>query len=288
MVKARLAAVAALSVLALQASVAHCEAPMDAKHFCSAFIAALKKADPKAEIRIKSDLELEVGKSGWIYLGNAYARYREDPASLQAIVDQFVQVLQVSHSELAVERDKVIVLVRARTYVDEAAQRRAAAGRSVDEMNLPMHREMAGDLMALIALDEPKGYAFPPQEQVLKAFGGDREAVWKLAAANTRAHLGKITVEPLAPGVSALTAQDAGATSAMLWDAEVWSRPEIEALGAHPVILVGKSVILVVDGADVQVLEKLKAFAALHEADPDWVSPQLFVRNGGTWSVLPR
>ena len=288
MARVALALVGALSALLLQASAARCAEPMDVAHFRSAVVEALKKADPKIEVRVKSECELEYGKGGWIYLGNAYARYRNDPAELGAILDQYVQVFRISGSDVAVERDKLIVLVRPRTYVDETAQRYAAAGRKVGEMDLPMHRDMAGGLMALITLDEPQGYNFPPQEKVLKAFGGDREAAWKLAAANAHARLGKIATQTLEPGVTALAPQDAGVAAFLLFDPEFWSRPEVVALAAHPVVLVGKSVVIVVDGSDVAALNHLKAFASQHEADPDWVSPQLFVRDGAAWSVLSR
>jgi hypothetical protein len=278
---------AAVSAFLLPAAAAQAQPPMDAVHFRDAVAARINKTDPNLKATARSELELRYEGGGWIDLTNGYARYRSDPSSFDAIVGQYLRVVAASGHEVEIDKQKLLLMVRPVSFIDASRRHYAEAGRKYDDKDLPLHRPLAGELVAIIAQDEPQGYAYPPLGDLQKAFGGDQEAAWSAAAANSRARVGEVTVQNLDMKAIAIVPSDPAVGASLLLDDEVWTRPEVTRIGPRPVAFVGKTFLIVADGTDAEAIAHLRDFVVRQVGNPEWVSAELYVRNGGGWSVLP-
>jgi hypothetical protein len=253
------------------------------------FIEAVKREDPNAKIQIAGPDEVTVQwKFGerTAFLDNTYNFYKQDPAKLDASIKRLLRMMEAPEAGQDVGAEKLVVAIRGAGFTN------LGEGRGSDEKdpgNRPYTRPVAPGLMALIGFDLPGTYEYPPMRELTRKFGADTSVTWDRAIKNTRRLIGDVTVETVQPGVLAVNAADSDTTAALLLYDDVWASPKLSAVGPEPAVFVGRNLLFVVDGSNPSAVQFLRGFADSRDpSDPTWVSLEIYVRNKGAWSVLPR
>jgi hypothetical protein len=281
---------AVLTIALLATTPARADEPMSLDQFRGRFIAAVEKVDPRVKIEViaPDELRLTWSKDGQrtVYLANTYYYYRQNPAEADTLINRLVRLMAQSTHEVDESADRLVLLVRQDSFGDSYE---AAAAQSGKPKNHLFSEPVADGLALFVAYDEPEAYQYPALDKLQAKFGPDKAWIWSRARQNTLRAIGKVSVESVQPGVFTVKAADSNISASLLVDDDFWASDEIKAAGAHPVVLVGKELLVVVDGADVKALAWLQGFADSRDPeDRDWLSTQLYVRQGGRWAVLPR
>lgn len=250
--------------------------------FQELYLAALKAEHP-AVIVISATVDevvikREDGTEFTTFLGNAYRRHMEGQTAEEAVA-VLIGLIDSSAEPLTVER--AYVLIRPVDFLDPL---NAIAAEEGGGWHLPLHRPLVGDLMIIVAQDNDDNFSYPSKKDVETLFGGEG-AAWTRILAHTQAQMGEITLEGTSSGVSILSAREDIAASLLLDDA-VWSSPDILALGERPAVGVLKSGLLIVDSGSPDARDLLRRVMREAADSSDFLSPNLFVRKDGRWSVL--
>src|ERR1700741_1148782 len=154
-------------------------------------VAEIERRHPSAVVKRVGETELRVQPPGQeetvLYLERAYAIYHAAPGELATIIPQMISKLQPV--EITAD-DQLVVLVRPATFSGDGS--RAASG------DTPFARPLAGGLVALVAIDRPDNYVFPPSSELRDGFKLDDKAIWHRALQNKLGHL-HVGGEPVPP-----------------------------------------------------------------------------------------
>ncbi len=255
--------------------------------FRERYVAALHKQDPDARVEVVAENELKItGKDGdsfTAFLDNAYGYYRMDPARLDAVLERYADMATNTAKVGDVVPGDLVVMVRPRSFLSVAEATPGKHGPKTAD-DLPVTHPFAGDLVVIVASDNPKSFSYPLLKDIRKA-AGEPKAAWDLASAQTLKKVGSPTIDRVNDQIFTLTANPDFAADLLL-DDRVWARPDIARLAPHPVVLVGRNGLVVVDADQAQAVATLRHFASTVETDPEFLSTQLFIRRNGGWSVL--
>lgn len=271
---------AALTGVAVEPSFAQDRRSPEA--FQDLYLAAVKAEHPGVTVVSATVDEVviarEDGTEFTTFLGNAYRRHVEGQTAEEAVA-VLIGLIDRTAGPLTVER--AYVLIRP---IDFLAPLTAMAAEDGADWQLPLHRPLVGDLMIIVAQDDTDAFTYPSEKEVQTLFGDDA-AAWTRIMAHTQAQMGEITLEETGSGINILTAREDIAASLMLDDA-LWSSPDILALSERPAVGVLKSGLLIVDSGNRDARDLLRQVLREAAESSDFLSPNLFVRKDGRWSVL--
>lgn len=253
--------------------------PMSMRAFRDAYVAEVRNDIPGATVKVTADDVIEVtdrrGKVSTAFLDNAYAHYREDPGSLGAILKRYVGEVLAAGDGPPFTADELRVMVRPASYLSLTAPDKA-----------PLHRPLAGDLVAIVAIDQPTRYLYPPEYELRAKLQLSNEALWARALKNTARKLPGVPPDGGKKAIDALTTGE-GLAASLLAEPGYWDTPALQVGGPPVVAPVGKDMVLLVHLGDPGGVAALRKIAAKSADDPDGLSTQLFVRRSGVWEVLP-
>ncbi len=258
---------------------ARADQPMPMTAFRDAYVAEARKEHPTVAVKIVADDVVELtagpGKTATAYLDNAYAYYRQDPGQLDAILKRYVGNVFPIGSAPTFTADQLRVLVRPASYL------------SVSAPDKPLlYRPLAGDLIVLVAVDEPTRYMYPPADQLRTTLKLDDDSIWSRALRNTDRKLPGVPPDAGKAAVAAFTTGE-GLASSMLAEPKLWDAPELQTGGPPVVAPVDKDLVYMVRLGDPGRVAALRKAAAQSTSDPEGLTDQLFVRRNGAWEVLP-
>jgi hypothetical protein len=274
--------VAGAIALTLPAGCAKAGPPTSMKGFRDAYAAEVRRRLPDSTIAVVSDDHLKIadGKGHDIdaYLDNAYAVYQQNPAHLQDVLKGYVSASIEAMEPTPIAAVELIILVRPAEYVQ--AQMATAGGSG--EPGPLLFRPLAGDLVEIVAVDEPSTYKFLPASALRAALGLDDAKVWALALDNLRDEV----ASPDLTSRQVVALQLGGVASSLLVEPELWDSPSMQAGGAPVVAPVGKDLLLVTHEEDAKGIADMREKAREMRQDPDALSDRLFVRRKGAWVEL--
>lgn len=251
--------------------------PMPA--FRDAYVAAVKQAHPAATVTVLADDAVEIGNghgdSVTTNLEHAYAYYRQDPAQLDVIIAGEVATLDAAADQPSLTADKLVVLVRPASFLP--------AGMSAAKA--PLHRALAGDLIALVGADGGASWIYPPAATVRRQLKMTNDTIWARALANTAAQIPGVPAIGKKRSVATLTGGH-GLTSSVLVEPDVWDTPAMQVGGAPVVAPIEKDMVMLIHLDDAKAVSMLRQLAAKSQSDPDALTQQLLVRRNGAWEVL--
>ncbi len=261
--------------------------PMSLARFRDAYIAEIHRQEPAATVKVVAENELEVtlpgGGDNDALLDNAYAFYRQDPAQLKAVLGHFVGALFSGEAEAVYTARQLLLLVRPASYLQAEAR---LLGDDPKHLGPPLSRPIAGDLIAIVAVDQPTTYIYPPASSLRAALKLDDAAIWKRAMANTRRKLPGLPPDKGDKAIASMVSGEGVSSSMLVVDPEQWDAPA-EQVGGPPVVApVAKDMLIVTHLGDLGGVRALRKMAAQEADDPDGLTQQLFVRRNGGWEVL--
>lgn len=286
-------AMAGLLMMALSPAAMAADGAITRLQFRDLVVARLEAANPDFKVKVLSIDELEVTGVGegeiQMYLGNAYRQYLSDPSALDEVIARFVGVAVSATAAQAEDAPLALadlrLLIRPAGFLDEVRKMRARSGKPVLDTDLPVSRPLAGDLVALLGLDHPQSYSYPPRATVEEALPS--ADAWTRALANTDAAVGEIRTEALRDGVAMVTTDSGLAPSLLLLD-EIWARAPLKGQGDPIVVVFSRTALLLGHEGDPASIEALVVIlkTELAFAGNDLVSDQLFIRRHGRWEVF--
>lgn len=211
-----------------------------------------------------------------VFLDQAYRRYQTGQP-LDAVLDQMVGFL-TSAPDTAFRADRAFVLVRPADFLSVFPS-------DADTADRPIHAELAGDLILLLAQDHGEHFSYPPRSEVAAAEPDLRQA-WDAAFLRTIDSFGPISLEPFDEGVFLLSARWDIASS-LLIDNRVWEAEELVSIANPPAVAVYRDALLVADADDRAAIANLRRVLTETAHLPSYQSANVFVWREGQWSVLP-
>lgn len=170
---------------------------MDWREFTEYFAQAVEsKIDCTAEIEWGEDLEettvhlhLSNGLAAAVYLGNRYAHYRQNPDSLEEIIEETVQtVAQIGNSEATLARENIFPTIKPLAYVEEIKRLYQEDGRQEHIADL-YFRPVAGDMVVVYMVDTGPSYRSLSRSEWADAEIADEDALHELAVENLENHI---------------------------------------------------------------------------------------------------
>jgi len=231
---------------------------------------AFRRRHPAASVaRVGGDeirVELPCGEESVLHLSRAYEIHRAAPRDLSVLIDDLLSML--SPIEIA-SADELVVLAGSFSF-------------GADEPDLgPLRRPLVGGLAAVVALDKPESYVYPPADELRAGLSLDDGELWERALRNTRERLGVEPV-PLIPEQILLIQTDDGLASGLLALDDFWDSPELTASGPLAVAAPYQTEVHIAPQGDGQSVERLRK--ALTEAGgPFFLTDVLLVRDDGRW-----
>lgn len=276
----RLALGLALAIALIAASgCARAAEPMSMAAFRDAYVAEIRKEFPSVTVKVVSDDVVEVTaapqRTATAYLDRAYALYRQHPSQLSAILKLFVGNVVAINGNPSFTAGQLRVLVRPASYLTPSG-----LGKQL------LYRPLAGDLIALVAVDEPTKYIYPPADELRATLKMGDDALWARALENTDHKLPGVPSDAGEKAVAAFTTGE-GLASSMLAEPRLWDTPALQSGGPIVVAPVNKDLVFLVRLGDAGRVAALRKAAAESAKDPDGLTTQVFVRRNGAWEVLP-
>jgi ketosteroid isomerase-like protein len=253
--------------------------PMSMASFRDAYVAEVRAEQPSASMKVVADDVVEVTKPDQqtftAYLDNAYAFYRQEPGQLRSILKHYVGELLAARGDTAFTAEQLRVLVRPASYL------------SITAADKPLlSRPVAGDLIVIVAVDEPTKYLYPPAAQLRATLKLGDDAIWTRALGNTARKLPGIPAQDGKKSIAALTTGE-GLAASLLAEPGYWDTPALKVGGPPVVAPVAKDMVFLTHLGDASGVAAVRKMAAESVNDPEGLTDQLFVRRNGAWEVLP-
>lgn len=274
----RVRALLTLVILLGLAGQAAAQAMLSGPQFRERIVAQVKREQPQARVELVGDLDVRVTVPGEEPMIQSFARpygiYRNEPERLGEIV----RTMGASFQPVAVTPAALLVLVRS-----SASNPPPGPGGPADR---GLVRPIAGDLVALVAVDAPDAYKFLRASILRGKLKLDDAAIWARALANTRA---AIAIEPrtVRAGQPVEVSTGKGLASSLLADDAFWAAKTVAASGPVVVAAVGRDELYLSPLSDGRAVAALRQGLADVANDPDTLSPRLLVRRNGRWEILP-
>lgn len=273
-----LRALLALAIGLASAGGAAAQAGLSKQAFRERIVAQVKREQPAAKVELVGDLDVRVTVPGDEPMIQSFVRpygiYQAEPQRLAEIVG----AMSASFRPVAVTPEALLVLVRS-----SASNPPPGPGGSADR---GLTRPIAGDLIALVAVDAPDTYKFLRGSILRSKLKLDDAAIWARAQANTRtaAAIAPRTVRP-GPPVEISTGK--GLAASLLADEAFWTSKPVAASGPVVVAAVGRDELYLSPLSDARAVAALKQGLADVANEPETLSARLLVRRNGRWEILP-
>lgn len=273
---------AGLAAMILATSACAQDAPMimPMSEFQLEVRAALLKVDPTLRIELVGEDSLKIRQAKVIkdddgmslFLDNAYDRYRNAPGDVDKIIGQLARVMASSGEKAALERDKLVVLIRPVEYLQ------AMPGLEL------VYRPLVGDFIEVVAIDESESFRLATKDDLTKA-GIEAADAWTAARKNTGDKIGPFEVQSMEPGVWFVT-DGASLALNLVSMPERWAAQGIQIKDEAAVVFLQRNVLLIADTADPARLSRFVKFVKANEGEPEVFSTKIFLYRHGNWSVL--
>jgi hypothetical protein len=221
--------------------------PLSMTEFRDAYSVEVRREHPEDKVRIVADDELEITTRDHgpitAFIDNAYNFYLTAPDQLDDILRRYVSLVYESAQLPKITADKLLVLVRPASYAEAQAPMAAAPGSTYGPL---LTRPLAGDLLAIVAVDTPSSYAFVPGSTLRGDLKMDDAAIWKAALANTVAK----APPPPTDQKTFVFSTGTGLGSSLLAEDAFWDQPEMQKGGPPVVAPISKDVLLVAHADD--------------------------------------
>jgi len=269
--------VLAFVILAGSAGAAVAQPLISQREFRDRVAAQVARDQPQAKVQRDGEAGLSVtapGDEPMIQsMDRAYSLYRAEPSRLSALIQDFA----ASFRPVAITPQALRILVRR-----ASANPPPGPGGPADR---GLVRPIAGDLMAIVAVDAPDAYKFLRASILHARLKMDDAAIWARAQANTRALI-PIQPRPLVAGQPARLEAE-GLSSSLLADDAFWNARPMIASGPVVVAAPGRDEIYIVALSDTRMVQALRQEMAKVANDADTLFPRLLVRRAGRWELLP-
>lgn len=247
--------------------------PLDLAPFRDRVVAEIARRHPDASIERVGEADLVVTKLNagpWdISLRRTYALYRESPEDLEYWTVRLADV--VADEPVTAVPEQLLILVRPGTFVMPADQ----GG------DTQLHRPLAADLLAIVAVDMPEQTSFLPASKLREDLGMSDAEIWSRAVANTRQRLPPVEL-PEPQSVKLIINEDGHAASALV-DDELWNRLDAEAPDGFLVVAAEKNVLCLAAPRNPAALPMINEVLAIAEQSGDYLSSAVLTRRNGAW-----
>jgi len=207
-------------------------------------------------------------------LERSYSFYRDEPARL----DEYIRAESAAFAPVKITPDTLLILVRS-----SASNPPAGPGGPSDR---GLARSIAGDLIAIVAVDAPDTYKFLLGSELRAKLKMDDAAIWARALANTHSRI-PYDPRPLKPGRPAEISAGNGLASSLLVNDAFWDAEPLTATGPVVVAAMARDNLYVAPLSDTKMVQALREMMAKVADDPNTLSPRLLVRRNGHWELLP-
>jgi hypothetical protein len=286
----RLALGLALAIALIAASgCARAAEPMSMAAFRDAYAAEVRHRRPDAKIEAIAPDQLSITLPGGAQLtavlDNAYDHYLDQPSQLRSVLGSYVSATLESATPPTYTAAQLLVLVRPVSYAQAHAAMVASSPEAAKHGPL-LTRPIAGELVAMVAVDEPTTYQFIPAATLRAELKLDDAAIWARALANTQRKLPTVPSDDDKDAVVTLET-GMGLAASLLVEPANWDTPALQKDGPPVVAPVAKDIVFLTHLGDTRVVAAMRKAAAASVDDPDGLTTQLFVRRNGAWEVLP-
>jgi hypothetical protein len=261
----------ALAIVTGAAACGASEQPLTKGQFRDRVAQEVARQFPGSRIKLKGEASLVVTVPGeepiMQSLERSYAFYQDEPARL----DEYVRGESAAFAPVKVVPDALLVLVRS------SASNPQVRG---------LIRPIAGDLIAIVAVDAPDTYQFLQGSELRAKLKMDDRAIWAKALANTHAQI-PYDPRPLKPGRPVEISAGNGLASSLLVNDAFWDSEPLTATGPVVVAAMARDNLYLAPLSDTGMVQALREMLAKVADDPNTLSPRLLVRRSGRWEVLP-
>jgi uncharacterized protein YtpQ (UPF0354 family) len=262
---------------------------MSEQDFAERLAAGLRKGLPTV-IVVAKETELVVKNPGGpetvFVLRNAYAAYKQDPASFDEMLNKHIAALRQARAAKAsgqmspeqttrqIDRTRIVPVIKDRQWLDDNLDSLKARGLTTEFVFESLNK----DLVIVYAEDDSARMRYLMRSEDSDNIRKDLKAV---AIANLRRILPKIDISHES-GVSIVSAGGDYDASLLLLD-ELWSGESIKVKGDIVVAIPARNVLLVTGSQDRAGLRTMRTLVAKVAADgPYTLTRSLFVyKNGG-------
>ena len=247
--------------------------PLDLGAFRDRVVAEVARRHPDARIERVGEADLAVTKSSvgpWdISLGRVYALYRESPEDLEYWTVRLADV--VDDRPAPATPDQLLILVRPSTFVMPA----------VPTGDTQLHRHLAANLFAIVAIDAPERTSFLPASTLREDLGMSDAEIWTRALANTRQRLPPVELPE--PQSVKLVIDEGGHAASALVDDDLWERLDAGASGGFLAVAAEKNVLCLAAPCSPDALPMINEVLAIAEQSVDHLSSTVLTWRNGAW-----
>ncbi len=256
--------------------------------FTEVVLAAFREAEPSLGFEQAAPLEIHRSfpedsdaEKAVTQLHNLYRELSDDPAEREGQVRHFVAATLAPPVEelTAAQQTQIMPVVNDSGFLDEL--------RRVADDDLHLADPLVDDLWVFYVLDLPDKVQFL-RESDLDGLGVARSGLGPLALANLERLLPQVEIEEAGPLLYLVFLDGHYESSCLLLEA-VWDLAR-DRLADEPIFAVpARNILLFTSSTDNQAGSVLRALAAKYEAESAYpISPELYVRTGGTLQVRSR
>jgi uncharacterized protein YtpQ (UPF0354 family) len=256
--------------------------------FTQEFAEALRQSRPGLTVEITGSLQLNFtspnGHKSTAFLDNAYAIYKQNPASKTAVMQKYIssQLEAMDAQDQGIDRNRVVPVIKDRGWLAET--RKAMLSRGAKSVPSLVFEDFSPDLIIVYAEDSPKNISYIKEED-LKTAKIDRADLRKLACQNLLQILPKIERQG-GNGIYMMTAGGDYEASLLLIDS-IWSGGDLDVKGNIVVAIPTRDLLLVTGSEDADGIGKMKKLVKEASNGGSYkLTQQLFVYRNGKFEAF--
>jgi len=264
------------------------ESLLTIQSFAERYIQAAKKKYPDIKVTKKSDNEIvfKLKDSEQIaYLDNAYLSYKNEPAELDAIIENHVGLLGqlLNKQDFALSKSKIFPVIKDVNYVNQVGEVMKNKGNE-DAPQLVME-QLNSYLYVLYVFDTETSMRFMTTKDLaeLKLKQAELRA---LAKNNLKAAIPNLRLDGDPAFLSMLIADGVYEASFLLFDG-IWTKEKFPVKGDIVVYVPSRDAVLITGSNDKEGLERIRNI--IYAPDAQWpymISEQGFIRKENQWQVF--
>ncbi len=254
--------------------------------FSNQFAAMVSAKRPRVTVStpepLQVDMKLREGDLLRVDLTAPYETYKRAPDKLEEILDPYVEgVIESLSAADKLDPTKIVPVVKTRAWLDGVL---AAAGKNADGAAL-VYDVLNEELVVVYAEDAPASFSYFAETD-LESAGIERAGLRQLAADN----LVRMFPDIQRQGGDGVYKVSLGGDyeASLLALGSVWRKQSFDVKGDFVFAVPARGILYVTGSDDATGLARVRGHARTDYRDsPYRMTPKLFIRRGGTLSVLP-
>ena len=224
---------------------------------------------------------------GNVFLDNQYRAYLSDPSTLTETIDRLARLvvdLKETHG-VALDVGLIVPVIKGAEYLDEL--RRGLDPKDAESVSKIYYEKLNARLIVLYAEDSKESMRFLMSADVarLDLHGA---TLRQTAVQNLKKLLPEMTLTGSPDTLLLVNAGGAYEASILLLDS-MWTREKLDMPGEFVVAVPSRDMLLVTGSNNADGVRGVRKLARDFAAGSAYsISPDLFVRRGDSWEVLPR